>query len=289
MGGSGSSSGGTSYQTNTIRYADYIETKHKVFLEDIATYKTALKNSSPFNTYAKIDINTAFLGAGIAITNFASLFSSYETLLLDYDLDASYNTIMAQVVDASYVKDLVASEGAFLTDELENETLPRLMLGARDINSVMSSTFIIAKSNVEAARVKAISKFSSELKYRLIPVALDRWKTTLEWRKTTIEMYAQLFKLYFAGKFDEVESNYEILAKHTMWPFTVLDQERAALGAMQGANTSSGSVKGGEVSKVSKAIGGAMSGAATGMTLSGGNPIGAGVGGLVGLAAGLLG
>ena len=82
---------------------------------------------------------------------------------------------------------------------------------------------------------------------------------------------------------DTEEHNQRLAAKNTLWPFTVLEYQRAALGALQGATNQGGG--GAESSQIGKSIGGAMSGAATGFMVSGGNPLGAVVGGGIGLAA----
>jgi hypothetical protein len=69
-------------------------------------------------------------------------------------------------------------------------------------------------------------------------------------------------KLYYSIRTDVDEINYSMAAKHKLWPFTVLDYERAALGALQGATTSKTDVAG--ASTAMKVLGGAMSGGAMG-------------------------
>ena len=78
--------------------------------------------------------------------------------------------------------------------------------------------------------------------------------------------YAEIMKLYFSGKMDVDGFNYEMMAKHALWPFTILDFERAGLGALQGATTMTKDVAGG--STASKAISGALGGAAMTATFS---------------------
>ena len=99
-------------------------------------------------------------------------------------------------------------------------------------------------------------------------------------------------KFYFSTKMDIEGLNYEMAAKNALWPFTVLDFEKAAVGAMQGAvNT----VTGGEVagsSKTSRMIGAALSGAAMGAMAGGaigGAASGASYGGWGALIGGVLG
>ena len=74
-------------------------------------------------------------------------------------------------------------------------------------------------------------------------------------------------KLYFSAKTDIDEVNYAMAAKNILWPFTVLDFERAALGALQGATNSKTDVAG--ASTASRVLSGALSGAAMGAMVGG--------------------
>ena len=287
MGSSGSSSGGDSNTTNNIRYAPYIETKHADFLSTVATYRALLLNDSPFATFNPYNIDTLFFGAGVAITSFASLYDTFELVLSNYDLDTSYDEIFRKTINSAEVHNLIAQEGIDLSDDIEENALPRILTGARDINSVNSDTFIIARTLLETNRVKALSSFSAKIKSTLIPVVIERWKTQLEWNKQIFHSYTELSKLYLSAKMDNTTQSYEMLVKNKLWPFTILDHERAALGALQGATNSSGTISGEGPSSGQKVLGGAMSGAAAG-TMIGGPGIGTAIGGVLGGLAGLL-
>jgi hypothetical protein len=126
----------------------------------------------------------------------------------------------------------------------------------------MSSSFVVGKSLIEDTRTKMVAKFSADLKYRLIPVAQERWNTHLNWNKSVIGTYAEIMKLYFSAKTDVDEINYSMAAKKALWPFTVLDFERAAVGALQGSTTSKQDVAG--ASTASRVLSGALTGAAMG-------------------------
>lgn len=287
MGGSRGS--GTPANTSTrIKYAGYVESKHQAFLNSVAEYRENLSTKSPFSDFIDIDINTAFLGSGIAISSFSSVFATFDSFMRDVDIDSLYTSIMNSTLSNDAVKNAVVAEGKLLSDDITTETLPRLMAGARDMNAVMSSTFIIAKGNLETKRLKLLEKFSSNLKFSLLNLGHDRWKNTLEWKKQVAYTYMELIKLYFSATFDATNINYSMAAKDTLWPFTLLDSERAALGALQAARSSNTSVHGSTgPSDGASAIGGALTGAAAGAYLGGG-PIGAAVGGIVGGLAGLI-
>ena len=91
-------------------------------------------------------------------------------------------------------------------------------------------------------------------------------------------------KLYFTAAMDLDNHNMEVSTKNKLWPFTVLEYNRAALGALQGAMNTNTDVGG--ASKTQKAIGGALAGAAGGYMVGG--PWGAAIGGVLGAASAFL-
>jgi predicted lipid-binding transport protein (Tim44 family) len=100
-------------------------------------------------------------------------------------------------------------------------------------------------------------------------------------------------KFYFSSAMDLDNHNDSVVTKDTLWPFTVLEYQRAALGALQGATNSKNDVAG--ASTAGKVIGGALTGAVGGAMIGAsygsaatpgyGTLIGAGIGAIVGGAA----
>lgn len=295
----GSSGGGGDSQT-TIRYAGYVETQHQAFLNHISGHRDLVIMDSPFAGYVDIEVDDAFFGAGLLISSFESLYSLYGRFMSGLDIDALWTQLFEDTVNSPQVGVLVSAEAALLDDDILINSIPRLQTGMRDINAVMGSSYVIGRAVIEDARVKAISKFSADLKYRLIPIASARWSTHLDWNKGVVGVYAELMKFYYSAKTDVDEANYSMAAKDKLWPFTVLDFERAALGALQGATNSKTDVAG--ASTASKVLGGALSGAAMGAMVgsafnetatattaasSMGSVYGAGIGAVLGIAAAL--
>lgn len=277
MGGSSGSSGGGKTE---IRYADYVEDHHHEFLneiEELRDAEIALYNdgNSPFSAYTDIPVDVAFFGTGYLISNFPSLYDMFGKLMAGLDIDALYTQIFADTVNSAEVANLISAEAALLDDDIETNSLPRLQAGLRDVNAVVSSSFVVAKGIIEDARVKSIERFSADLKYRLIPIAQARWNTHMEWNKGVVGVYSELIKFYFSAKTDVDEVNYSMAVKHRLWPFTVMDFERAALGALQGAINQKAEVAG--ASRAAKALSGALTGAAMGGMV--GSSISAGTGG----------
>jgi len=254
--------GGGGDQRTEIRYAPYIEAHHADFLNVVQSSRKAVINDSPFASYTDIEVDDAFFGAGYLISSFPSLYDMYGKFMAGLDIEVLFTQEFEDTVNSPVVGDLVAAHSAMMDDDIEINSLPRFQAGMRDINSVMSSSFVVGKAVIEDARTKALSLFGADLKYRLIPIAVDRWKTHLEWNKNVVGVYAEIMKFYFSAKTDVDETNYAMAAKNKLWPFTVLDFERAALGALQGAVNEKKDVAG--ASTTAKVLSGALSGAAMG-------------------------
>jgi len=85
MGGGGKGGGGGNSE-QTIRYAGYIEKKHKAFLDEIVTRRTAAIDASPFANITPVAIDAAFLGVGFVIADFPSLYDMYGKFMAGLDI-----------------------------------------------------------------------------------------------------------------------------------------------------------------------------------------------------------
>ena len=270
----------------TTRFADYIEDHHKVFLDIMAEKAHAIMDLSPFSDFTNVEVEVGFFGSGYVLSSFPSLYDMYGKFMAGLDVEYLFNQAFEGTTDGAIVHGLISEQASELSYDLENDIIPRYEVGMRDINAVMSGTFVIGKAMLETKRMKELSKFSAELRYKMIPVAVERWKTHLDWNKQVTATYMDILKLYIDSALAVDSHNYEMHAKDSLWPFTVLDYERVALGCLTGATKSTQDVAGASSTKAGRAIGGAMVGAAAGMQVGG--PIGAGIGGILGLGAGLF-
>ena len=284
---SSGNSGGSSGGTTIIRYAPYIEDKHTSMLNAYRNYSLAFRSpaNSPYKDFTAVEVDKAFFGTGYVITSFPSLYDMYGKFIAGLDIDVLYNQVFASTVNSPEVKNLITQEAISMDEDIEANVLPRFQTGMRDINAVVTSSFVIGKAMIEDSRVKSLQKFSAQIKAQLIPYAIDRWKTHLEWNKNTVMVYAEVMKLYFSAKMDVSSMNYDYALKDILWPFTVMEFERAALGTLQGAYSQTKTGEGGG-SKVASALSGALTGAAIGSFFPGpGTAIGAGVGLIAGMFA----
>jgi len=288
MGGGGKGGGGKT--TSTVRYAPYIEDKHQDFLNETVARRKAAIDKSPYTGYAAISSDNGFFGVGFTLASFPSLYDMYGKFMAGLDVEVLYSQIYSDLMEGPVTHALVSAESAFLADELKSDILPRYEVGMRDLNAVMSSTFILGKALLEETRLKTVAKYSAGLQYALLPVVTQRWQTHLEWNKGVVAMYSEIMKLYFTATMDVDNHNLEMVAKDRLWPFTVLDYERVAIAALQGATKSTTSSAGS--SGIGRAIAGTLGGAATGAMIGASFtpafPVaGAAIGGLLGLAGAL--
>jgi hypothetical protein len=279
-----SSGGGGGDSETTIRYAGYVEDKHSAFLNEMQAQRIAAVGNSPYAGYLGItDYLSAFFGAGYTIASFPSLYDMYGKFMAGLDVETLFTQILDDSINNTAINNRVSAHAVELSDDITNNAEPRVVTGLRDINSVLSSSFIVARTMLETARLKELSKYDSELRVKMLPIAAQRWATHLEWNKNVVSIYADIIKLYYSAVMDINNHNYNIWAKDALWPFTVLDYERAGLGALQGATKTKTD---GGPSDVQSAIGGAAVGAAAGYMVGG--PWGAAIGGAVGLASAFL-
>jgi hypothetical protein len=224
---------GSSAETSTsIRFAPYIEALHQDLVAHINSLTDAAMADNPFKDYTDIDIEDAFFGAGYVMASFPSLYDMFGKFMAGLDIDILFDEVFEDTINGPVVDAIIADEADKLSDDLENEVLPRFELGMRDINAVMSSTFVVGRTMLDVARTKALSRFSSSFRASLLPIVTERWSKHLDWNKTVIDGYAQVMKLYFAAKHDISDLNFENQTKRVLWPFSVLEFERAAIGTM---------------------------------------------------------
>jgi hypothetical protein len=276
--------GGGGDSKTEVRYAKYVETHHKEFLDIVAAKRAETIDDSPFAGFTTIDYLDGFFGAGYAISSFPSLYDMYGKFMAGLDVETLFSQILDDSINNPVIGNRVSQHAIELEDDIIQNATPRFVTGMRDINAVISSSFVIGRALMETARTKAIAKYDAELRAAMLPIAVSRWQTHLEWNKAVINMYAEIMKLYFSSAMDLENHNYSMAAKDKLWPFTVLEYERAALGALQGAMNTKTDVAG--ASTAQKAIGGALVGAGAGYMIGG--PWGAAIGGVLGAASAFL-
>jgi hypothetical protein len=188
MGGSGGGSSGT------IAYPAYIQAFHTKILDSTGTetpansfvdaFNAAFGNS-PFLGAVSYDPNPEVSSATSGINAFNSAVTGLNFLddftnalasarvdfpLGSTPLDAAtlYTTTLDTAnVAASDIAADIAAMNTILTDQIEQEELPRFKAGMLNINAIHTSAFIIGEALIRASKDKALIKYSTDLQMKI--------------------------------------------------------------------------------------------------------------------------
>ena len=212
----------------------------------------------------------------------------------------SYMTAVRTEIDTNLMSEasittVTNAHAAVLDDRLTTEVLPRFQVGMRDVNAVISSTFVVGQSVLEAFNTREVAEFDAKLRVanygqrsQMIIKGAEDVIQLLQFKmnykdsivKTTIE--ANRIKTVMKG--EEFEGQLDVDDKAYRWGLELYQHGANVLSAISGSAVSTQKAP----SKGGSALGGALSGAAAGAmagsyVLPGwGTAIGAVVGGIGG-------
>lgn len=282
---------GNSKTENTIRYAPYLESYHQTHLAAVKAFMDAATDDNPYEGYTELDFEDAFYGSGYVMSSYPTLYDMFGKFMAGLDVEILFDEIYEDTINGTVISNVISSEASILDDELTNKSYPRFDAGMRDINSVMSSTFVVGHAMMEAEKNKVLSRFSADLRAKVLPLVTERWGRHLEWNRNVINDYAQIMKFAISQKMDVDNHNLEMDAKRVLWPFNATQYMTSTLNALSGAMNTTAETAG--ASRAQKMIGGALAGAGTGAMVGAqwgaiGGPLGAGIGAGIGALLGLL-
>lgn len=288
-GGKGGSSGGA------LRFPPYLEKAHDAFLtgndgKNLVVAFGEAWDDNPYTDRPEIDFNGGYLGTGYTIDNFPSLFDMFGKFMAGLDIEILWSQIYEATTEGPEADNLIDAFSQETLDRMNEESLPVLHAGMRDIGAINSTAFAVGRTLMESKRQKEVTKFSAQVKMQLLQISHDRWAKHLEWNKNVIATYDGMMKAYYVGWMDKDQIDYKYKEAEALWRLSLFDYMRTALGALTGTPASS---KDKGPSDVQKALGGAFSGAATGAMIGNavpgiGTAMGGAVGGVLGLAGGFL-
>jgi hypothetical protein len=285
----GSGGGGSS---GSVNYPEYMKQVHNNFLTQTAipggvdnmnnSIIDLMNNThsvvSPYDSFTATDPDTIFFNAGKTITDYDDN-NPYELLedFVDWDVDAQFTTYAAET------NPLTTAYTSGLQDEVDEKILPQFMAGHADMNSVMSSAFVIGKSLIAGNVTREVAKFDGQLKTDMI---MRRMMLKMEWNRLINVVSLENSRIYLAAKHEEDESNLDAAAKDGLWDLEVYQYGGNILAAIAGTAVSRTATS--KPSTLGAAMTGAAAGALVGAQIgAAGGPIGAGAGALIGGALGI--
>lgn len=308
MGGSGggSSGGGSS---GSVDFPDYMKTFHGRLLDDsgadsptmsLVDAMNAMFGNSPFTGESAYNPDSALADIDTSISAFSAILAGIDE---DVDWVAIYNTVSAGI-DGIVEADITADVAAFASeqdDQLVTVTLPRFEAGMRDINAVVSSSFVIGKSNIEGFRDRDVARHSSKLRIAAqsernslyVQAANQVLQYTMQkhsWEDSVMKTILEYNRIKIVAKREELDINLDIDESDATWDIGIFQHGANLLAGIGGGTVTADKKK---KSQSASVLGGALSGAATGAMIGSmvpgiGTAIGAAGGAILGAASGFL-
>lgn len=298
----GSSGGGSS---GKVDFPDYMKTWHgqaldhgglDTVLSSVTDVMNAAFGNSPFTGENAYDPDAD-------ITVYEAAIADFDVIIAGIDEPVDWAVLYDQAVtsiDGVSEAEITADVAAFAAeqdDQLITVVLPRFESGMRDIGAVVSSAFAIGKSNIEGFRDRDVARHSSKIR---LAVIADRGRLYLEgtsqmmrflqakysWEESYMRTVIDAKRIKIVAKKEETDSNLKIDEADALWDFGVFRYGGNLLSSISGSAVSEDEKT--RSSVLPSAIGGTLSGAVAGAMITGGNPMGAVVGGVLGAAAGLF-
>lgn len=329
----GGSSGGGGGGSGVVEYPAYMQTFHEGVLGaggmGVETMTAALITAfgaSPWAAAVAYDPAADITAYEAAITGFAAILAGmndivdwaalYTQAIASIDItDITDTTDVTGITEAEIVADVDAFADN-LDDEITTKVLPRFQAGMRDINAVVSSSFVVGEAVIESFRDREVAKHESGLRlsaaYKNADIDLENEKLHLDVKKMNafkdidlmkgrvigsgqmlqsmlqrISFEDSYMKAVIEGKRirivaskEENDANLKIGESDALWDLEVFQYGANLLASIGGGVAGT---KGKEPSQMQSVIGGALSGAAAGTMISPG--WGTAIGAILGAAS----
>ena len=303
MGGSGGGGG-----AGVVDYPDHMKDTHYDWLsnegtsllagENVTAIMAAAIGASPFTGETAYDPDTDLDAIDTAVSDFNTLIDNLAHRT-DWEdaIDAVLAKIDGDILSDAYLDADIAAFTDLVDDEHYDVVEPRFESGMRDINAVVSSAFVIGKSNLVAKKNRDIAKYSSELRLKMntqrndmitgsVPTMLDMLIKRVSFERDHAALILEAKKIRIIAAKEQTDQDLLISEADARWDLEVFQYGANVLASI-GGGTGHPSPAG--MSKAQSALGGAMAGAAIGATPALSGPtggwsiaIGAAIGGIGG-------
>ena len=299
----GSSGGGGS--SGAVSHSPYLENIHTNWLsksgvdtieKSITEVMDSALGSSPWIGLTAYNPATPLAANAAAIAAFAVILAGLSDTVNWAALYAQANTTLAGVGEAEIVADVDAFSD-ILDDGINTKVLPRFRRGMQDINAVSSSAFVLGEAVIEGFRDRDVAKYMSALritvndrKLKAVEQMIGLMTNRINWEADYVRMAVETNRIKIVALKEQTDQDAIIDESDAKWDLEVF-QCGANLLAAIGGGTAIPNMPG--KNRAASAIGGAMTGTAAGAMLAvptGGISVavGAVIGGVLGLGAGLM-
>lgn len=342
-----SGGGGDTYPPNPnhiIQYADYVQTWHQTGLsQTYSLWNSAMAYNpyqywlTPYDPDADIDAMLAALNAYCnVLLNFhnGSLDVAVVAAAFDYakgiqtfvpqtnllaHLSGVQATLDAELLTTDEIDESVNQYSEQLQADIEEKVIPQFEAGMRDINAVMSSSFLIGEALIYAEKDRNVAKYRADLllsqwsdrNKALVNIAhqlteMDMkvlsgdlqfaemagkfWIQGVEYKRLITDKIIDVLRMKIVAKKEESDEQLRRYVEYEKWPIALSQYFGSMLGSAGGGHAVPEGTGGGGGSSISSVLGGVMAGASVGALFNSetGGAWGSIAGGVLGGVASLL-
>ena len=291
----------------TVDFPSYMKDVHNDWLDhtgvDNVTSSVVDRINAATSPYSGVTPNnpaTELNAIDTAVSAFSSLFIGYNSEVEWEEAITAVEGHMAtlDLFSDAHIAALVDAFADVQDDQINNVVLPRFQAGLRNVNAVLSSSFVLGQAVIVGMRDRDVAKFQAEVREKLellrpdfvgkvVDSIMRQDMTKLEMRKLLLHYQMEAQRLRIVAEKEYADGVVAIAVGNAKWPFEVFQMSANILGSIGGGTAVYGdSAKG--PSTLQSALAGAISGAALGMQIGGGGWASAAIGGGLGLALGGL-
>lgn len=278
-------------------WPDYMKTQHEAWLTAVAALIPGSIAANPYTGIVAYDPATLLTDMGTKVT----AFSTALTTVADPGLATLLGTFIASVktnvdaaaLDNAYITDQSAKHLASLIAQKTSKILPIFESGMRDINAVMTSSFVLGEYAIAADLARESAKFEADLRIdlgkqrnlailQLSQGLLEIYGKHLGMRGDLAKMWLEVDRMSIIANKEEIEQQTDYDVQEARWPYDLYMYGGNMLSSIGGGHA--GSSTAGGPSKAQSALSGAVAGATVGTAVmpGWGTAIGAVVGGVAG-------
>src|SRR5574340_76125 len=172
MGGGGNSAGSNDWPgyMKQVHY-DWLNHSGQDGLKySVTALISRAQGNSPYGQFVAVNPVTYFVTPKFTVFDVLDTFKSLDVTKL-------WSQTQADVLNSDVLLNAVKSHSTFLHDELETNILPKFRAGMRNINAVMSTSFVIGETQLHNQVIKALSKFTSEVQLKLLDLAYQVYRS----------------------------------------------------------------------------------------------------------------
>ena len=322
MGGGGGSDTYPPNPNHIIMYAPYVENYHNSWLGDTQANIIVAQWNNPFASAVAYDPDSDLDAMLAALNAYCNVLLNFHNSSLDISVvaaafdaaiaDGSFNpqtawtghlTAIAAAVDAQLlttteIDESVNQYSEQLQADIEEKVLPQFEAGMRDINAVMSSSFIIGSALIFAEKDRNVAKYAADLRLanwgdrnkaiinvssslneediKMIGIRMQHaeivgkfWIQGVEYKRLITDKIIDVLRMKIVAKKEEADENLRIQEARRKWIPSLSQYMAAMIGAAGGGHAVPEGSSGGAGSSATSVLGGVMAGASIGAMFAG--------------------